>query len=420
MARRGFFAELQHQARIAAREEERKHRQATREHAALVRRVEQARKAEERAKVQLARSAEAERKRLEKEANEAHLEAMQAEVDEHNAQLAEIYDDIDSLLTSTLSRDDYVDLKTLRVVAQHPPFDLGDLGRPIPQPATIPDSPRPVLVLPDPPRGLGKLFGKKKYAEAVTDAKRAHERHLADWGAQCQRAESLREKAKQKHARDEVKRREQLKAAHASFVQECEAREEEAAENNRRLDELITNLGYGTADAVQEYVAIVLSNSAYPAHFPVAHQFEFDPPSAELRLSVAIPGPQAIPEIKGYKYTRASDEITSSPLSQKECRDRYASAVHQVALRSFHEVFESDRRGLIRTISLDVGADTVDPATGRRAFIPLVVAAAGRDAFLQFDLSAVVPALTLTRLGATVSKNPYQLIAVERGGVRST
>ncbi len=254
--------------------------------------------------------------------------------------------------------------------------------------------------------------------EAAADSKRAHERNLVDWGAECRRAEVLREKARQKHVRDEVNRLEQLKAAHASFAQECEAREEEAAENNRRLDELITNLGYGTAEAVQEYVAIVLSNSAYPVDFQVTHQFEFDPSSAELRLSVAVPGPEAIPDIKAFKYTKASDEITWTALSQKECRDRYASAVHQVALRSFHEIFESDRRALIRTISLDVGASTVDPATGRRAYIPLVVAAAERDAFLQFNLSAVVPALTLDRLGAAVSQNPHGLIAVERAGVR--
>lgn len=35
--------------------------------------------------------------------------------------LAELYEDIDTLLEATLSRDDHVDLNTLRVVATHPP-----------------------------------------------------------------------------------------------------------------------------------------------------------------------------------------------------------------------------------------------------------------------------------------------------------
>jgi restriction system protein len=105
-------------------------------------------------------------------------------------------------------------------------------------------------------------------------------------------------------------------------------------------------------------------------------------------------------------------------MSDKECRERYASAVHQVALRSFHEVFEADRRGLIRTISLEVGTSAVDPATGVRGYIPFVVAAADRESFMAFDLSAVVPALTLERLGGVVSKNPYALASAERAGIR--
>jgi restriction system protein len=181
---------------------------------------------------------------------------------------------------------------------------------------------------------------------------------------------------------------------------------------------LITNLGYGTVDAIQEYISIVLSNSVYPDHFQVTHEFDFDPTSAELRLRVLVPGLSSIPETKAYKYTKATDEITSTELPQKQCRDRYASAIHQVALRSIHEVFEADRRGLIKTISLEVGTSTIDPATGRETYVPFVIAGAEREAFLAFDLSAVVPALTLGRLGAAISKNPYGLVAAERSGVR--
>ena len=131
-----------------------------------------------------------------------------------------------------------------------------------------------------------------------------------------------------------------------------------------------------------------------------------------------VPGPSDVPEIKSYKYTKATDEIASTTLSQKECRDRYNGAIHQVALRSLHEVFESDRRGLIKTISLEVGTNTIDPATGQQTYVPFVIAAAERETFLAFELSAVVPALTLARLGAAVSKNPYSLVAAERSGVR--
>jgi restriction system protein len=216
--------------------------------------------------------------------------------------------------------------------------------------------------------------------------------------------------------RAEAKRLEVLAVERQRYQRECEAREVEAKESNLRLDSLIANLGYGTPEAIHEYVSIVLSNSVYPEHFEVSHEFEFEASTAELRLRVTVPGPEAIPEVKAYKYAKATDEIVSTALSQKECRERYAGAIHQVALRSFHEVFEADRRGLIRTVSLEVGAQATDPATGRPAWLPFVVAAAERGSFLHFELAAVVPALTLSKLGAAVSKNPYALVAAERAG----
>jgi restriction system protein len=414
--RRGFFAELQHQAKVAAREAERQQRAAVREHNAAMRRAEQARKAEERAIAQAARAAAAEKKRLEKEAKAAHVAAKEAEVEELNSRIAEIYDEIDGLLAATLDVDDYVDLDKLRRTVQHPQFDRGDLESPIPLPEPIPDPPEPVFTPPEPPKGF---FGsKKKHAKAVAAAEAAHARAHAKWRAKVDWVSTRRKDAADEHAQAEKDRIATLEQERARYQAECAAREAEVNEQNSKIDALITNLGYGTVDAVQEYVSIVLSNSVYPEHFPVDHDFTFDPSTAELRIRVLVPPPSEVPDIKAYKYTKSTDEITATALSQKASKDRYSGAVHQVALRSLHEIFEADRRGLIKTISLEVGTETTSPATGKQAYVPFVAVAAERDTFLDFDLSAVVPAATLDHLGAAVSKNPYGLVAADTTGVR--
>jgi len=418
MARRGLLGELLHQAQVAAREQERAQRVAVREHNAAIRRAEQAKRATENVRAQLSRASAAERNRLEKEAREAHFADMEAEAEERNLKLTEVYAEIDSLLATTLELDDYIDLERFRVVAKHPPFERSDLEVPIPAPGPIPDPPQPNFVAPDPPKGLAWLFGRRKHATAVAKAQESHEQFLAQWRAKLEQIPTRRQAALEAHAHAEAERVAALEAARARYAKECATREAEATERNRQLDDLIANLGYGTPKAVQEYISIVLSNSVYPEHFAVTHEFAFEPSSAELRLHALVPGPDKIPAIKAYKYTRSTDEITSTSLSQKVCRDRYASAVHQVALRSIHEVFESDRRALIKTISLEVGTETVDPATGRQTYLPFVVVSAERESFLKFNLSGVVPALTLDRLGAAVSKNPYGLVAAESSGVR--
>ena len=418
MARRGFFAELERQSRLAAQQRERAHRASVREHNAAVRRAEQADQAAERAQAQASRATAAEQKRLEKEAREAHIAAMEAEAAELNAVLAETHDDIDLLLDATLRVDDYVNLETLRTPAQHPPFDRADLEVPIPMPAPIPNPPEPQFAPAPPPSGLGGVFGKKKHAEEVVAAETAYAAEVARWRAEIDGLKKWREDTAAWHAKAEAKRVATLGEERSRYAAECAAREAEAAERHKELDELIANLGYGTVEAVQEYVSIVLSHSVYPEEFPVRHEFSFDPATAELQLRALLPSPDTLSNVKAYKYTKASDSITSSALSQKEVKDRYARAVHAVALRSIHEVFEADRRGLITTISLEVGTNTVDKATGKDIYVPFVAVGAQRDAFLEFDLAAVVPAATLGHLGAALSKDPYNLVAAGTSGIR--
>ena len=212
----------------------------------------------------------------------------------------------------------------------------------------------------------------------------------------------------------------ELQAEQARYALECSQREEAAAVQNREVDDLITNLGYGTKEAIEEYIGIVLSNAVYPEHFPIGYGFAFEPSDAELRLRVAVLAPNEVSKAKNYKYTKASDEITAVEMSAKACKDRYSNAINQVALRVPHEIFEADRRGLIGTISLEVGTQANEPATGLANFITFVALAVSREEFMKLDLANVVPTATLAHLGASISKNPYELIPANTSGVRRT
>jgi restriction system protein len=341
---------------------------------------------------------------------------MEADVEERNAELAAIYDDIDNLLSATLCVDDYVDLETLRRTSEHPPFDRSDLEVPTPTPAMIPEPDEPALTLPMPPKGF---FGrKKKHAMAVVSAEAAYSKAHAAWESEMEAIRVRRKKDADKYAHGERDRIATLEQERARFEAEVIEHNTEVIEHNRRVDTFITNLGYGTPEAVQEYVSIVVSNSAYPEHFQVDHNFTFEPMTAELVMRVLVPPPSNIPSIKAFKYKKSSDEITTTPLSHRELKDRYSSAVHKVGIRSIHEVFEADRRGLIRMISLEVGTEDTVPATGKVSYIPFLAVAAERDAFIDFDLSGVTPVATLKHLGAAISKDPYGLVSADITGIR--
>lgn len=396
-----ILREINRQMKAAAREAQRREREQERARAAAIREAERTRKAEERAAAQLARATAAERKRLEKEAKAAHVAAMIAQADNMNAELADKYEQLDNLLNATLDVDDFVDLDELKREVEHPPFDPSGLDAP------IVDRPQPKFIPPPPLTGLGKVFKKGKQKRAMEDAEADYKRVLEEWEAHKSENQTRRDKA----AAD-------LDAARERYAQECAGREVEVAEQNAAIEKLKGDLAYGASEAVEEYIDIVLSNSIYPDWFPVSHRFQFDPSTAELSLTVLLPDPKEMPTAKAYKYQKSGDEIVESSLSNKACKDRFLSIVEQVALRTLHEVFEADRRGLIKSISLTVGTETVNPATGLDGLIPFAGVAAERESFLELDLSRVVPAATLNHLGAAVSKNPFELVAVDISGVR--
>jgi restriction system protein len=421
VARRGFFAELAYQQQQTAKRNQQAQRAAERERAAAQRRAEQAARAAERARNQAARQSAQEQKAAQAEAKRLHLEAMAAEVESLNATLAATYDEIDSLLAATLDVDDWVDLEALRTHVQHPPFPHPELEQPVAPPPLPTPPPEPQWVEPEPESGgLSAMFGgKKRHAERVAAARAEFDQRHLHWQTTVAQIPKVREHQLAEHARLDQQRLEALARAHAVYAQECHQHDADAAAANAALDQLVQGLELNVASAVQEYVSIVLSNSVYPPSFPVDYEFEFDGDLGELALAVTVPAPADVPVVREYKYVKAKDEITSTELTQKDRKARYASAVHQVALRSLHEVFEADRRGCIRTISLTVGADSIDPATGRPVRTTLVAVAADRERFLACDLANVVPAETLKLFNAVVSKNPFDLVGIDSSqGVR--
>jgi restriction system protein len=411
VARRGFFAELNYQAQQAEKRRRQQAAAASRAQAAAQREAERAYREAERAAAASQRASAAEQKEAQKLAARMHAEARTAEVAAMNADLTQLYGEIDGLLASTLDVDDYVDLESLKIsTVEHPPFDPGYLASPTPPMPQLVYPPEPVYQEPTAPKGLSAAFGgKKRHEEAVAQARAAHEAAHRAWHEHCTRMHADYVTVSEGRQQAEQYRLNKLRAAEAAYQDQCRQREADAEARNQQLSKFINDLAYDVESAIQDYVGVVLSNSVYPDAFPVSYDHKFDIASRELTLTVTVPDPSSIPTVKEYRYVKAKDEIVPTALPVKEQKERYANAVWQVALRTLHEIFEADRAGKIRSVSLTVGTSHIAPATGRLENVPLAVVAADRDTFSTFDLSNVVPHATLTHLGAALSKSPFDL-----------
>ncbi len=115
-----------------------------------------------------------------------------------------------------------------------------------------------------------------------------------------------------------------------------------------------------------------------------------------------------IPAVREYRYVKSRDEVTTAARPVKDMKDRYASAVTQVTLRTVHELFEGDRTGLVETIVFNGIVDTTDPSTGKSVQPCLVTLRTTRNQFLEINLQKVDPAACLQHLNASVSKRPAE------------
>ena len=343
-----------------------------------VREAERARKAYERAQV----AENKERRRL-------YLESRHAKVDGMNALLERDVERLEGLLRATLDVDDFLDFETLKVEPEIPPFQPGALATPTPAPELG-------SFLPAPPSGLGKFLpgAKEKFEQASEAARAAYDSAIAE------------------HAGHELARENALaeaKGTHDSDVEKIKAR---AASDNEEIDEFRLRFEADEPDAIVEYFSLVLDASSYPSNFPRTHRMAFVPESKQLVVEYELPGLDALPAVKQYRYVKARDAVENSDRPASWLKATYLSVVAQVAVRTLHELFEADRGAKIETIVFNGYVDSIAPATGQKVAPHLVTVRTSRDSFLQLDLRNVEPLACLKGLNASVSKSPSELAPV--------
>lgn len=178
---------------------------------------------------------------------------------------------------------------------------------PLPEPPLEQVPAEPQFVAPPAPTGISKVFNKQKHAEATASAHAAWAEQHKQWADYVHRVLPAKNaQLLEAHATAEQQRADLLAKALAAYRSECAERERSVAETNEELEELKKALAEGDPGAVNEYVAIVLSNSVYPEAFEVDYEFEFDAELRELTIAVIV-GPR--PRCQKPKPTSTSQHL---------------------------------------------------------------------------------------------------------------
>jgi len=378
-------------ARIS-REAEANRKRMLREQAAQIKADERQRKLAALEARRQAANSEKERKQLEKEAKQQYVEDRIEETQEKNQSIANYIIELTKILEHTLDIDDAIEFDSLRVKDDFPPFQ--------PPQELIMDVPRPEK------QDYIKNVKSMGFLENALGMKGRFQREV-------QAAEAEYENALKAYDTLLLEKKSKLEQLRAEYEANGEAFLKKVKQRDQEVTELEAAYKSGDVSAIKTYATMVLERSEYPEGFTKSFRLAYAPDSKEMVVEYELPWISIIPSVAEYKYNKSRDEITGKARKSSENKLLYQDVVASIAIRTIHEIFESDQGNHIQIVSFNGYVAATDPATGRDTHPCLISVRTTKDNFNELNLSRIDKSVCLRNLGAQVSARPDEQLPVK-------
>ena len=165
-------------------------------------------------------------------------------------------------------------------------------------------------------------------------------------------------------------------------------------------------------DAIHGYCSLVLSNSEYHDDFPQEFELEYNPENKILIVDYQLPHVDHIPTLKEVKYIQTRDEFTEKHISKNELNRKYDIILYQIALRSVHELYETDETDALDGIVFNGYVSSVDPATGQERNACVISLHVNKEDFKEVNLEMVEPKACFKKLKGVGSSKLHSLTPI--------
>ncbi|MCY3888090.1 MAG: restriction endonuclease [Chloroflexi bacterium] len=342
----------------------------------------------------LARWAEKYAKRLAREEREARREAGKAAAETETAEAEEALEACRNILGHTLGIDDRVDWESLKSHApmtRKPKQTAGieydqETGKPRGfRPADRPTHPAPTYTPPQ-LNIFDRIFSSKRKGKEAA-ARTAFERALKKW-------QDASDKASDKADRADAERQK-------IFDSEQQDWETEEANYKNRQDAANAEVDAfrhsyeqwdgGNSRPIEEHAELVLNDSEYPDWMNIDFDLGFNVDTKTIVVEYRLPQKDSMPTVKSVTYVQSRDERKETHISDREKDTLYEDVLHQIALRTIHELYEADDIAALDAIVFNGWVESIDPATGQRGKSCIMSVQARREEFLALNLAEIEP-----------------------------
>jgi restriction system protein len=169
----------------------------------------------------------------------------------------------------------------------------------------------------------------------------------------------------------------------------------------------------GNEEAVASYVSLVLENSDFNFDWERDYKVAFNKNSGELLVEFKLPTIEIVPNTLEYKYVKTKDVIEEKFRKKVEIDACYKSLIASIAIRTIHEVVESDQSNSIEVVIFNGFVETIDKGIGKTIFPTLLSISTSKSEFIKLNLAKVDPIKCLQSLSAKISSSPSELVPIK-------
>ncbi|MBN8820691.1 MAG: restriction endonuclease, partial [Spirosoma sp.] len=110
---------------------------------------------------------------------------------------------------------------------------------------------------------------------------------------------------------------------------------------------------------------------------------------------------------------KTKDIIEEKPRKKAEIDACYKSLIASIAIRTIHEIVESDQSNSVEVVIFNGFVETVDKGIGKTIFPTLLSISTSKSEFIKINLARVEPIKCLQSLSAKISSSPSELVPVK-------
>ena len=185
------------------------------------------------------------------------------------------------------------------------------------------------------------------------------------------------------------------------------------AEYNTKIDSLKSSYLEKNPVSVVEYCEMVLNNSEYPDSFSMDFQLEYNQETGILIVEYQLPSIDLMPKIKEVKYVKSKNELKETYFTEPVVTRLFDEAIYMIALRTIHELFESDAAGALEFIAFNGWVRAVNKATGNEENNCIVSLQVKKSEFELINLSQVDPKICFKNLKGVAGSKLSSLTPVK-------